>query len=96
MTFQEIVNKLSVFGISKDDFAYGDMENTLPEIGEWKLAYQKGGEGEGDSYQVVNYFPDHDVYISLYGYYASYSGTDFDDYEYEEVRPQQKVITVYE
>ena len=59
---------------------------------------QKGGEGEGDEWYSVKYFPQHDVYIRVDGWYQSHNGTEF--YEgwgcCSEVRPQEKVITVYE
>ena len=60
--------------------------------------FQKGGEGEGDEWYSVKYFPQHDVYIRVDGWYQSHNGTEF--YEgwgcCSEVRPQEKVITVYE
>ena len=63
----------------------------------WEEIEQVGGEDEGSHWHSVKYFPDHDVYICVTGYYSSYNGTDFYD-EWgccTEVRPQQKTITVY-
>jgi hypothetical protein len=57
---------------------------------------QKGGQGEGEEWYSVIHFEDHDVYIRIDGYYSSYGGTDFDSAEFNEVRPKEKTITVYE
>lgn len=67
-------------------------------IPEWKEVHQQGGEGEGDHWESVKYFPDHDVYIKVTGYYQSYNGTEFyGGYKdcCSEVRPEEKTITVY-
>lgn len=65
-------------------------------LGEVEEVAQYGGEGQGETWYSVKYFKDHDVYIKTNGYYQSYNGTEFDDGYGEEVRPQQKTITVYE
>jgi len=65
----------------------------------WVEVYQQGGEGEGDYWESVKYFPDDNVYIKVKGYYSSYEGIEFDG-KYEdccsEVKPVEKTITVYE
>lgn len=53
-----------------------------------------GGEGQGEKYYTVHYFPTVDMYIRFNGYYQSYNGADYIDCK--EVYPEQKVITVYE
>jgi len=65
---------------------------------DWKEVDQYGGEGKGDTWWSIKYFPDHDVYLRVYGYYQSYNGTEFYDGWgcVSEVKPQQKTITVYE
>lgn len=71
-------------------------KNNIPN---WKEVEQYGGEGQGDIWYSVKYFPDLDLYIRVDGWYQSYSGTEFSEDWYEtcrEVRPQEKVITVYE
>lgn len=71
-------------------------KNNIPN---WKEIYQYGGEGQGDMWYSVKYFPDLDLYIRVDGWHQSYSGTEFSNDWYEacrEVRPQEKVITVYE
>lgn len=65
-------------------------------LGEVEEVEQYGGESMGETWYSVKYFKDHDVYIRIDGFYASYDGTSFyDGYGYE-VRPTQKTITVYE
>lgn len=57
-----------------------------------------GGEDCGSTWYSVKYFPKHDIYIRVDGYYSSYHGTDFDEGWNccSEVRPIEKTITVYE
>lgn len=64
----------------------------------WKEVAQYGGEGQGDTWYSVKYFPDLDLYIKVDGYYQSYCGTEFFGWEQScsEVRPVEKTITVYE
>lgn len=65
-------------------------------LGEIEEVDKYGGEGQGDAWWRVKYFRDHDVYIKVWGSYSSYNGTEFYDGYGEEVRPQEKTITVYE
>jgi hypothetical protein len=63
----------------------------------WKHIYKQCEEG-GDHWESVKYFPQHDVYIKIVGYYSSYNGVSFED-EWgccSEVRPKKKTITIYE
>ena len=64
----------------------------------WEEVAQEGGEGEGDIWYSVKYFPDHDVYIRIDGFYQSYIGVEFyNGWDCcSEVRPKEKTITVYE
>ncbi len=65
----------------------------------WEEIHRQGGEDEGSHWESVKYFPDHDIYIKVTGYYQSYSGTEFyGDYKdcCSEVRPKEKLIIVYE
>lgn len=110
LTANEIVALLEESGISVDDWAYSGghalTRTALPhhrrlaeireQLGEVKEVRQQGGEGEGDVWYVVHYFPAHDVYLRTDGYYSSYGGTEFYDGFGREVRPQEKMITVYE
>lgn len=67
-------------------------------IGNWTEVKQRGGEGEGNVWYSVKYFPSLDMYIRVDGYYQSYDGTHFDDGwdSCTEVKPIEKTITVYE
>ena len=93
--YEEWSEKLEVnpsqYDIAKKEF--------LSKLGiNWKEVEQYGGEDQGSTWYSVKYFPDHDVYIRVDGYYSSYNGTDFNgwDDDCKEVRPKQKTITVYE
>lgn len=57
-----------------------------------------GGEDMGSTWYSVKYFPKHDIYIRVDGWYQSYHGTEFGSWEEacSEVRPTTKQITVYE
>lgn len=95
MNFQEIVNKLNQLRISKDDFGCENMPNPIEEIGLWvNVESEGGGEGEGENVSRVHHFIDQDIFIRLTGYYTSYDGTEYSG-EYENVSPEQEVITVY-
>lgn len=63
----------------------------------WEVIEQYGGEGKGDTWYSVKYFPNHDVYLKVDGWYQSHNGTDFNGWEdVKEVKPQQKTVTFYE
>lgn len=64
-------------------------------LGEVEEVDQYGGSGKGDTWYSVKHFKDHDVYIRIDGYYSSYNGTDFEEGYGREVRPKEKVITVF-
>jgi hypothetical protein len=103
LTFQEIIDKLQNSGVSISEFAYectsGLVTPELSELGECNQVHQKGGEGQGDHWESVKYFPEHDIYIKVTGYYQSYNGTEFyGGYKdcCSEVRPKEKTIIVYE
>lgn len=84
---------------SIDTFAYDDGNDELPEeIGKMEEVEQHGGEGEGDDWYSVKFFPKHNIYIKVSGYYSSESGTSFDGWEDDckEVTPKEKMVTVYE
>ncbi len=106
MTYREIMDIIEdKFGIS--EFAYHDFgipgktsgHVFVDEIGECIEVEQEGGEDRGSNWYSIKYFPDHDVYIKVAGYYTSYEGTDFYGGFEEccsEVRPKEKTIIVYE
>jgi hypothetical protein len=65
-------------------------------IGEWEEISQTGGEGQGDYWDTIKYFKNHDIYIRTIGHYQSHDGVQFYEEYGEEVKPKQKTITVYE
>lgn len=100
MTGQEIIDKLkSVEGYRLEDLGY---ETFIPDelkedLGEVEETYQFGGEGKGDTWYAIKYFPKHNVYLKVNGWYASHYGSEL--YGWDEVRvvaPKEKTITVYE
>ena len=56
-----------------------------------------GGEGKGETWWVVLFVPNHNVYIKVDGYYTSYDGTSFDSWEENcsQVEPKEVTITQY-
>lgn len=94
MNFQEIIAKARQLGMDKSDIAYGEFDDDV--FGEVREVYSKGGEGKGEDWERVYHFVDHNVYLSMQGFYSSYGGTDFDNYEPKEVFPKQKTVTVFE
>lgn len=65
-------------------------------LGQMIEVHQEGGSGRGEIWYSVKYFPSHDVYIKIEGWYSSYEGTNF-DYGYgSEVFPRKKEIIVYD
>jgi hypothetical protein len=85
-------NRLSDFDIfltKKEDIPHSYL------LGQVETVDQYGGEGEGDEYWIVVYFPKFDTYIRVDGWYASYDGGNLDGSPYIVV-PKQKTITVYE
>jgi hypothetical protein len=96
MNAQEIIDVLNTY-YDKDTFYEADLPECLEHgVGQWISVDEiGGGEGDGEyTHRVIN-FPAHGVYIKLRGYYSSYNGVDL-DYDYEEVHPKEKTITVYE
>lgn len=76
----------------------GGEPTPIEGLGNVTTVEQFGGEGQGDRAWVVVKveFPDGTVrYFKKDGYHASHDGTYFDG-DFDEVTPQQKVVTVYE
>ena len=95
------------WGLEKNNKFYNNLPNEYTitknlvreKLGlNWTEVHQYGGEGQGDHWESVKHFPEHDIYIKVVGYYSSYSGTDFNDWKSacSEVKPKEKQITVYE
>ena len=65
-------------------------------LGKVVEVHHKGGSGQGEMWELVLHFVDHNVYIKLEGYYSSYDGKDFSGDELFEVFPKDKMVTFYE
>lgn len=90
----EIIQKLKEVS-SKSDFWYEDLDEDI--FGKNEIIDSKGGhEGGGEYAHRVRHFADHNVYIKIDGVYSSYGGTDYEDSDYEEVRPTERLVTFYE
>lgn len=53
-----------------------------------------GGEGQGDAYYTVWFFPSIDLFVKFYGYYASHSGSEYEGMC--EVKPKEVTVTQYD
>lgn len=89
----------------KDDFSKWDDEETTDAIKLFKeeqVSFEHvdnhGGEGAGENYWSVYKFTDKNTkkecYVKFDGWYASYSGSEFDKWFF--VEPTQRMITFYE
>lgn len=76
---------------------WGNWDEQLPF--EFKSVDSFGGEGCGDECWTVIEVrdptnQDETLLVKLYGWYASYDGADYSDWQF--VTPRQKTITVYD
>lgn len=98
LTAQQIKEKLEKLNIEMDDFAYNFFD-VKEIIGNHYIVYDARIGGDYDIQKNVIYFEYHDIYLSIEGYYSSYDGADFSNNSWvdiKEVKPVDKVITVYE
>lgn len=96
MTFEDIIKELEAQEIGVFDFALGDIENPLPNIGAWVEVSQRGGQGKGPEWYSVKHFIEQDVMIKTVGFYSSYNGLFFDEGYGVEVKQVTKTITIFE
>ena len=100
ISLETIVKELRDNDISPCDFAHGDFDPlvVLNQLGTIKEVDQYGGEGMGDTWYSVKHFVNYDTYVKINGFYSSYDGVDFGNYEQcmRIVTPKEKTITVYE
>ncbi len=98
MNYKEILDVLKTQFEDVEDFAFSGGQTHVDGVGKMKEIAKYGGEGKGEEWWRVRYFPEHDVYIKVDGWYSSYNGTDFEGWDdsCKEVRPKEKLITVYE
>jgi len=97
MNFEEILSALDELKIEKEEFGWHDIDtDALTEkVGEYEVADEHGGEGQGDEMHIVYHFKKHDIYIRLDGWYSSYGESSWDG-DYQEVRPTERTVTFYE
>lgn len=96
-SFSEILEKIKSVCGSVYEFAHEDYDPNDFGLGPCTEVKQYGGEGKGDKWYSIKYFKDHDVYIRVDGYYQSYNGAEFEGWKScKEVKPEEKLITVYE
>lgn len=100
MNYQEIIDELKKQDIDAEKLdELGDGKGSdfsIQEIGEVEIVDDYGGEGEGDTLYNVFFFKDHNIYIQINGFYSSYDGCDWSYATWREVKPVEKLVTVYE
>lgn len=81
---------------SWDDLALYDTL-TINDLGDVLVVHEFGGEGQGDHAEIIVKVSHSGWgrYFRKTGYYASYSGTEWDGY-FSEVTPVERVVTVWE
>lgn len=103
MTEQELKNEFNLYlenaPLNEYDerafssFSAGDIgfyrKNLTEKFGEieYKKCNERSKYGDHDEVETVIYFKDHDVYLSITGYYSSHNGSEFDDEVFEIVYP---------
>ncbi len=109
LTAEQIIEKLNSYEEAyeeasgerfTDSFGYGYVNSDfepIKELGEmeYKHTQDRALEGDSDVMTTVVLFKNHDVYIRMDGYYASYDGSEWDG-EFHEVKPVVKEVTFYE
>ena len=96
-TFLEIIEILKA-NMDIMEFAYEDYDPVDLDLGEViEVNQEGGGEGDGEYFESVKHFVDHDIYIKVVGNYRSYNGLEvYRGWQAcSEVRPFEKIITVY-
>ena len=87
--------ELRQFAIENSSEISQNMRNFLDAVGTVSIS-ENGKLNHGNTFKTVYYFEDHDVYLSINGWYSSFLGMDFEDAEIKEVTPKQKTITIFE
>lgn len=102
MKAEDILKILNEQAEKSDDFKSGfghdDDDIFKPAelgLGKTEQVHNDREGGDYDTMVTVQHFKDHNVYISLSGYYSSQEGTTWDG-DFKQVFPKQKTITVYE
>lgn len=81
---------------SRSDLLYDDTTQEFnTTVGRWKIVVD--GEFTSSDYHFsVVHFIDQGLHIKFESYYNSYDGSDWDESEWSEVNPVEKLVTVYE
>lgn len=88
--FSNLNSALADCGTSYGGVTYGPSSvGTIEEVQTW------GGSGEGESIGRVIFFPDHNVYIQVGGYYDSWNGSDYENGYHRQVYPSIEVKKTY-
>lgn len=97
MEFKELLEEIkglcenSVYAFAYVDYDTNDVTGDVEEVEHY------GGEDCGSTWYSVQYFPKHDIYIRVDGWYQSYNGVDFNGWDdCKQVVPRKKEIIVFE
>lgn len=96
---EETLNDLDLAKVDlfREDYSDADNDALKLAVGEFEVVERgRAAVGDHDSYDIVYFFKEHNVYLLASGYYSSWSRTDWSDADFCEVKPVTKTITVYE
>ena len=83
--------------IGNHDFSDEIEAAITEECGEWEYELTADRPfGEEDTQRTVLFFKEHNVYLAFDGYYDSWSGGNWDDANFYEVKPVEKTYTDWE
>lgn len=82
------------FPSSKEEFA--NDEKVIAAVGKIKRVQAERVGCDFDQMEYVFHFTDHDIYLAIAGSYNSWSGVEFYDKNWYEVKPRQITTTIYE
>lgn len=83
------------WGFDRESEAYKSTEKFLGEHKFEVILSERSNDGDHDGWDI--YFKFDDRFFSVCGWYSSEGGVELDDpFDFCEVRPVQKTITVYE
>ncbi len=111
MKADELIEKLNGILRSEDDeddwveraeIGYGNFPSEIESkitkaLGKWECVLQADRPfGEEDTQRTVFHFKKHNIYLAYDGYYDSWSGGNWDDAHFYEVKPVEKTYTDWE
>lgn len=92
MTGEELIQHLKDLKLTPQMFSNGNVKNIGIEYKKVSLEYDNISSYES---RMILHFPLYDIYLMVVGYYNSYDGDNFDDEEFQVVKPVRKKITIY-